>query len=170
MIDTPTLWRLVEARARTTPAGLFAIDEQDDRLTFEGLRREAGRVAAGLQTRGVREDDVVAWLLPTRLSAFVLMVALARLGAIQNPLVPTYRRREIEFCLDQTRARWLLVPGTFRGFDFTALGGQLEQDRRRGHAPDRRPFPTRGAIRHTRRHPLDLLHVGNDLRPEGREA
>ena len=129
MIDAPTLWRLVETRAQATPEGLFAIDEQDERLTFEGLRQEAGRVAAGLHSRGIRKGDVVAWLLPTRLSAFVLMVALARLGAIQNPLVPIYRRREIEFCLDQTGARWLLVPGSFRGFDFAALATELENER-----------------------------------------
>jgi acyl-CoA synthetase (AMP-forming)/AMP-acid ligase II len=129
MIDAPTLWRLVEARAAATPEALFAIDERDQRLSFEGLREAAERVAAGLHARGIREGDGVGWLLPTGLPAFVLMVALARLGAIQNPLVPIYRRREIEFCLDQTDARWLLVPGTFRGFDFAALASELERAR-----------------------------------------
>lgn len=128
-VVSPTLWRLVEARARATPDGLFAIDEAGRRLDFEGLRREAERVAAGLHEAGLREGHVVAWLLPTRISAFVLMVALARLGAVQNPLVPIYRRREIEFCLDQTQARWLLAPGVFRGFDFGALAGELVAER-----------------------------------------
>ncbi len=129
MIEAPTLWRLVEARAAASPDALFAIDEAGRHLTFEGLRSDAERVAAGLHTQGVREDDVVSWLLPTRLSAFVLMVALARLGAVQNPLVPIYRRREIEFCLDQTGARWLLVPSTHRDFDFGALARDLTRER-----------------------------------------
>lgn len=130
MIEAPTLWRLAEARAETSPDALFAIDEAGQRLTFEGLRVEAERVAAGLCARGIREGDGVAWLLPTRISAFVLMIALARLGALQNPLVPIYRRREIEFCLDQTGARWLLVPGLHRGFDFGALASDLARSRK----------------------------------------
>lgn len=129
MIDAPTLWRLVEARAASSPDALFAIDEAGRALTFEGLRNEAERVAAGLHESGLREGDVVAWLLPTRISAFVLMVALARVGAVQNPLVPIYREREVGFCLEQTGARWLLVPGVHRGFDFGALARDLTRER-----------------------------------------
>ncbi len=125
MIEASTLWRLVELRAKETPEGLFAIDEADRELSFERLRSEAERVAAGLYALGIRRDDPVSWVLPTRLSAFVLMVALARLGAVQNPLVPIYRRREVTFCLRQTRARWFIVPGVLRGFDFGALGREL---------------------------------------------
>lgn len=125
MIEASTLWELVERRAEATPDGLFAIDEAERALSFEGLRSEAASVAAGLYEQGVREGDPVSWVLPTRLSAFVLMVALARLGAIQNPLVPIYRRREVSFCLEQTRARWFVVPGVLRGFDFGALGREL---------------------------------------------
>ena len=128
MIEASTLWQLVERRADATPEGLFAIDETDRTLSFERLRSEAERVAAGLFARGIREGDPVSWVLPTRLSAFVLMVALARLGAVQNPLVPIYRRREVSFCLEQTRARWFLVPGLLRGFDFGALGRKLEAE------------------------------------------
>ncbi len=125
VIEAESVWQLVERRAEATPDALFALDEQGRELSFESLRHEAERAAAGLFDLGVREGMPVSWMLPTRLSAFVLMTALARLGAVQNPLVPIYRRREVEFCLRQTGARWLLVPGVFRGFDFVALARQL---------------------------------------------
>ena len=125
MIEASTLWELVEARAQATPDGLFALDEVGRELSFEGLRDEAERVAAGLHALGVREGDAVSWVLPTRISGFVLMVALARVGAVQNPLVPIYRRREVTFCLNETHARWFIVPGILRGFDFSALGREL---------------------------------------------
>jgi acyl-CoA synthetase (AMP-forming)/AMP-acid ligase II len=125
MIEATTLWQLVERRAEKTPMGVFAIDEAERRLTFESLRDEGVRVAAGLFEQGLRDGDPVSWVLPTRLSAFVLMVALARLGAVQNPLVPIYRRREVEFCLQQTGARWILTPGVVRGFDFGELAREL---------------------------------------------
>jgi acyl-CoA synthetase (AMP-forming)/AMP-acid ligase II len=125
MIEATTLWQLVERRAEATPDAIFALDEQERTISFEGLRAEAERVAAGLFERGVREDQIVAWILPPRISAFVLMCALSRLGVIQNPLVPIYREREVDFCLRQTGARWLLTPGPFRGFDFDALAREL---------------------------------------------
>ena len=128
MIEAPTLWRLVEARAQATPDARFAIDEQERGLSFAELHDEALRAAAGLHTRGIGVDTPVSWLLPTRLSAFVLMAALARLGAVQNPLVPIYREREIRFCLEQTGARFLLVPETFRGFDFGPLARTLAEE------------------------------------------
>ena len=121
MIEAPSLWDLCCMRAEATPEGLFAIDEGGQRLRFGELREEAERVAAGLHAQGIREGDGVSWLLPTRLTAFVLMIALARLGAVQNPLVPIYRRREVEFCVRQTQARWLLVPGCFRDFDYLEM-------------------------------------------------
>ena len=125
MIEADTLWQLVQRRAEATPDALFALDEEERELSFDALRQQAECTAAGLLALGVREGTPVSWILPTRLSAFVLMAALARLGAVQNPLVPIYRRREIEFCLRQTAARWLLVPGVFRGFDFGELARDL---------------------------------------------
>ena len=45
MIEAPTLWRLVEARAQATPDARFALDEQGRSLSFAELHDEALRVA-----------------------------------------------------------------------------------------------------------------------------
>jgi len=40
---------------------------------------------------GVGLDVAVSWMLPTWLESAVLVAALARLGAVQNPILPLYR-------------------------------------------------------------------------------
>ena len=75
--------------------------------------------------RGIRAGSHVAWQLPTSLEALVLAGALSRIGAVQNPILPIYREREVGFVLRQSQARLLCVPGTFRGFDFGAMAESL---------------------------------------------
>jgi acyl-CoA synthetase (AMP-forming)/AMP-acid ligase II len=123
-----TIWGLVEWRARRTPDALMLVDEHGRRMTFAGYRDAAERAAAGLHAAGVREGDVVAWLLPTRIESIVLFAALSRLGAVQNPLVPIYREREVAFCARQTKASLLMVPSSWRGFDYAAMAEKVAAD------------------------------------------
>ncbi|MFJ6649671.1 class I adenylate-forming enzyme family protein [Streptomyces sp. NPDC091290] len=119
-----TLWDLLAGRARLTPDRAALL--QDDRtLTFGALRDRAERVAAGLYGLGVRPGTVVAWQLPTRIETVVLSCALARLGAVQSPVIPFYRDREVGFALRESRAEFFAVPGEWRGFDHTAMARRL---------------------------------------------
>src|SRR6185295_10994109 len=74
---------------------------------------------------GVGEGTAVTWQLPTWIEAFVLVGALARLGAVQNPVMPIYRQREVAFVTKQTGARLLVVPTEFRGFDYKAMADEI---------------------------------------------
>ncbi|MFI9752802.1 class I adenylate-forming enzyme family protein [Streptomyces collinus] len=119
-----TLWDLVTRRAALTPDRPLFL--QDDRtLTFGALRARAERVAAGLYGMGVRPGTVVAWQLPTRIETAVLSFALARLGAVQTPVIPFYRDREVGFALRESEAEFFAVPGTWRGFDHGAMARRL---------------------------------------------
>jgi len=121
LLENSHLWSLVEARAAATPDALFAVDEQERRLTFAEYRDACLRAAAGLAALGVGEGTAVSWVLPTWLESMTLVGALARLGAVQNPILPIYREREIGFVCRQIDASLLVVPGVFRGFDFAAM-------------------------------------------------
>ncbi|MEE1773848.1 AMP-binding protein [Streptomyces sp. JV185] len=123
-----TFWELVERRAALTPDRPFLI--QDDRtLTFGELRSRGERVAAGLWEMGVRPGGVVAWQLPTRIETVLLSFALTRIGAVQSPVIPFYRDREVGFALRESKAEFFAVPGTWRGFDHTAMAARLAADR-----------------------------------------
>ena len=120
MTDERGLWELVEARAHATPDAVLGVDEGGRQLDAAGFRAAAERAAAGLHALGVRADTAVSWMLPTWLESMVLVGALARLGAVQNPLLPILGTREMGFITTQTAARLLVVPGTWRGRDYTA--------------------------------------------------
>ena len=120
-----TLWHLVERRASETPDAQMVVDERGYSLAFGDYRDSAERVAAGLYARGVQADSVVSWQLPTWIESMVLVAALARLGAIQNPLVPIYRAREVRFIVRQIAARFLIVPSVWRGFDYQSMAREI---------------------------------------------
>ncbi|MFJ7956073.1 class I adenylate-forming enzyme family protein [Streptomyces sp. NPDC096319] len=122
--ESRTLWELVERRAALTPDRPVLL--QGDRvLTFEGLRERAERCAAGLYGMGVRPGTVVAWQLPTRVETAVLTFALARIGAVQSPVIPFYRDKEVGFALRESGAEFFAVPGTWRGFDHAEMARRL---------------------------------------------
>ncbi len=124
VLDTTgkTLWQLVEERTALTPDKLMALDEAGRTLTFSQYRDWCEHVAAGLaQHHGVGEGTNVSWILPSRFEALVLAGALARLGAVQNPILPIYRQREVGFITRQSGCLLLVVPGMFRGFDYPPM-------------------------------------------------
>ena len=78
------------------------------------------------------------------------MLALARLGAIQNPMLPIYREREVGFVTRQAQSKLLVVPSTWRGFDFEAMAqGHRRRHQRRGRHASRCSSPTRPCRRAT---------------------
>ncbi|MER8042112.1 AMP-binding protein [Streptomyces sp. NPDC094032] len=122
--ESRTLWELVERRAALTPDRPVLL-QGDRALTFGELRERAERCAAGLYGRGVRAGTVVAWQLPTRIETAVLSFALARLGAVQTPVIPFYRDKEVGFALRESGAEFFAVPGVWRGFDHTEMARRL---------------------------------------------
>ena len=130
------LWGLIEDRASATPDAVMAVDEHDRTITFAEYRDQSEVCAAGLAAQGVGTGTVVSWQLPTWLESSVLVGALARLGAVQNPLLPIYREREVGFVARQAGARFFIHPGEWRGFDFGALGSSVAESMGAdGHEP-----------------------------------
>ena len=116
------LWQLVDERAAASPDKPMAIDELGRSMTYGQYRDACERTAAGLAIEhGVTAGSVVSWILPSRFETLVLAGALSRLGAVQNPILPIYRHREVSFIARQSRSRLLIVPGTFRGFDYPPM-------------------------------------------------
>ncbi|GAO09493.1 putative acyl-CoA synthetase [Streptomyces lydicamycinicus] len=125
-----TLWDLVAWRAARTPEALALVQgaesaRQERRITFGGLHRRAERVAAGLYERGVRPGSLVVWQLPTRIETVLFSLALARIGAVQSPVVPLYRAHETGQVLRRTRAEFFAVPGVRGGFGHRATAERL---------------------------------------------
>jgi acyl-CoA synthetase (AMP-forming)/AMP-acid ligase II len=106
-----TFWGILVRRVQATPDAPFAVEAATgERLSYrQGLQRAEG-LAAWLFEQGVRPGERVAWQLPTGLPALLIGLALARLGAVQIPLLSLYGEREVRSVLSRNQARFHVVP------------------------------------------------------------
>ena len=102
-------------------------EEAETRLTWRQLARRAAAAARALERRGRGAGDVVSFQLPNWWEFVALYLATVRLGAVANPLMPIFRRRELAFMLRLAESRVFIAPERFRGFDH----GALARERRR---------------------------------------
>jgi len=119
--DAATMWELLERRAAATPEAPALLDTLDRRVTFGELAEWSERVAAGLYGLGVGEGTPVSLQLPTRIETVVLSLALARLGAVQNPILHLYRERELGVVLRSMTPQFYACPGVWRGVDYPRM-------------------------------------------------
>lgn len=96
------------------------------RFTYRELAAMADRVAVGLTKLGVGKNDVVACQLPNWWQFTVTYLACSRIGAVMNPLMHIFRERELSFMLKHGEAKVLIIPQTFRGFDFEHMVNALK--------------------------------------------
>jgi acyl-coenzyme A synthetase/AMP-(fatty) acid ligase len=95
--------------------------DRDYRLTFREIGRLANNLTSSLQKLGIRRGSVVAFELPNWYHTVVLNLALTRLGALINPIVPIYKEREVSFILKQAKAEVFIIPDTFRNFNYVEM-------------------------------------------------
>jgi cyclohexanecarboxylate-CoA ligase len=124
------LWRdltitdLLDDAAERHPDKLAFVDSRAA-ITFAELRRQVDRAAAGLLEFGVLPGDVVSFQLPNRIEWIVVHLAVTRLGAVSNPLIPIYREREIRYMVGFAESTVVIVPQRFRGFDYPEMIAKL---------------------------------------------
>ncbi len=124
-----TYWSLIaDAASRGSDRPLLA-DEHERALTARQFHDAACATAAAFAERGIGAGTVVSWQLPTTLEAVVAMAALVRLGAVQNPIIPLLREREIGFITAQLETEFVVVPEVWRGFDHGGLARALAKER-----------------------------------------
>ncbi len=78
-------------------------------MTCGDFRDASRRLAVDLGASGIGAGTVVSWILPTRIDTLLVMAALSRLGAVQNPIVPIYRAREIGHIVDEASIDVIVV-------------------------------------------------------------
>src|SRR3954449_3588976 len=131
LLEAPTIWDLVRRRAELSGDAPMLLDPAGRRVSWTEFAALAERTAAGLLAQGIGPGTLVAWQLPTRIDSVIVSLALARLGAVQNPVLHLYREREVAAVLRQSRPMFFLVPGVWRDRDYAtmakSLGAELPQ-------------------------------------------
>ena len=96
------------------------------RFTYRELSNMADRVAMGLTQLGVVKNDIVACQLPNWWQFTITYLACSRIGAVMNPLMHIFRERELSFMLKHGEAKVLIIPQTFRGFDYEKMVNEIK--------------------------------------------
>ncbi|MTD55556.1 AMP-binding protein [Amycolatopsis pithecellobii] len=116
----------VSARAaHPVTAARPAIVDGARTFTFGEVEKHVRAIAGALHELGVRKGDVVSWQLPNWWEAVVLHHGILRCGAVSNPVIPIYRRREVEFILRQAETKVFVHPARFRGFDYRQMVAEM---------------------------------------------
>jgi acyl-CoA synthetase (AMP-forming)/AMP-acid ligase II len=125
LLEAPTIWELVRRRAELSGDRVLMLDTEGRRMSFAEFATRIEEVAAGLLTLGIGPGSKVTWQLPTRMESVVISMALARLGAVQNPILHLYREREVGAVLRQSAPEFYIVPGVWKDRDFGAMAKEL---------------------------------------------
>jgi acyl-CoA synthetase (AMP-forming)/AMP-acid ligase II len=128
LLEAPTIWELVRRRAEISGDAPMLRDPAGRRVSWTECAALVERTAAGLLGQGIGPGTKVTWQLPTRIDSVVVSLALARLGAVQNPVLHLYREREVGAVLRQSKPDFFLVPGVWKDRDFGAMAKTLAAD------------------------------------------
>jgi long-chain acyl-CoA synthetase len=126
---------LLDTAARE--GGRPALRMGDAALTYDRFGDVVGRVAAGLQTRGVLPGDRVGMVLPNVLSFPIVYYGALMAGAAVVPMNPLLTEREIHYFLRDSGARLVVAAETSAQAALEAAGaGGIEAVAVDGVRPD----------------------------------
>ncbi|HEX4579904.1 MAG TPA: AMP-binding protein [Candidatus Dormibacteraeota bacterium] len=118
--DDSTLGGRVAHWASTRPEAIAVVDDAGTRRTYAELDRDAAILAQHLSSR-VSAGDVVSVQLPNCYHTVVAAIAVQKLSAVINPLLPGYRSRELQHVFATARPKAILTPTEYRGFAYEPM-------------------------------------------------
>ncbi|MDO6435714.1 amino acid adenylation domain-containing protein [Flavitalea sp. BT771] len=103
-----TVASLFEEQARLTP-GLIAVEDDDRKLTFAELDRQANQLADYLiKEQNVIPGDIVAVQLPRTVEMIVGLIGVIKAGAAFLPIDPAWPEKRLSYILKDSHPRLVL--------------------------------------------------------------
>src|SRR5256714_4391852 len=117
MITEPrNIGYLLEQRVARTPDRAFLLSEPDGRqFTYAEFSAAVDRAARMLATHGIQKGDVVSLLMPNSAEYIIGYFACWKLGALAGPVNSLLKEHEIEFVMNNSEAKAILVHSEFQG-------------------------------------------------------
>lgn len=107
---SPVPTTLLDLFARSRPESTaFVVPEKNLRVSYAMLRDQVVACAEALSAAGVKRGDRVGTALPNGLPNVVTFLAASMVGTAA-PLNPAYKEDDFRFYLEDTSARFLLLP------------------------------------------------------------
>src|SRR5436190_14128934 len=112
--EPETLRELLESRVVAAPNEEFLFSEADGRrFTFAEFDRVVNRTAGLLKAHGVGKGDAVSLLLPNSAEYVIAYFACWKLGAIAGPVNSLLKEHEIEFVMNNSETKEILLHSEF---------------------------------------------------------
>jgi long-chain acyl-CoA synthetase len=106
---------LLEERMATAQGRMFLLSEPDGRqFTYAEFDAAVTRAAALLTAHAVSKGDVVSLLMPNSAEYIIAYFACWKLGAIAGPVNSLLKEHEIEFVMNNSEAKAILVHPEFQ--------------------------------------------------------
>lgn len=105
---------LLRRRVAATPDKTFLLSEADGRqFTYAEFQAAVNRCAAMLSERGIKKGDVTSLLMPNGAEYIIAYFACWHLGALAGPVNSLLKEHEIEFVMNNSEAKVVLVHSEF---------------------------------------------------------
>lgn len=115
-----TLYDLFKEVLKKHPNKIAVVD-RGNQLSFQDIENMSNSLASSLRHLGVLKGEVVSFELPNWYQSVILNLALTKLGAVINPIIPIYRDREVTYILKQAESVAIVIPSTFRGYNYVEM-------------------------------------------------
>ncbi|HXI23198.1 MAG TPA: long-chain-fatty-acid--CoA ligase [Pyrinomonadaceae bacterium] len=116
---------LLEERVASEGEAVFLLSEADGRqFTYSEFRKAVERTASMLSAQDVSKGDVVSLLMPNGAEYIIAYFACWKIGALAGPVNSLLKEHEIEFVMNNSEAKAVLVNSEFRD-RIESLKGQL---------------------------------------------
>ncbi len=106
---------LFEERVKEHPDKI-AVIACDKTLTYKELNEEANRIAHSLIEKGVKQGDIVAFMLPRKSFLLSVMLGILKSGAAYMPIDPDYPEDRIEYMLSDSNAKFCITENNISDF------------------------------------------------------
>src|SRR2546430_15394407 len=112
--EAENLGKLLELRASPSTDKTFLISEADGRrYTYAEFNRSVDATARMLASHTIRKGDVVSLLMPNSVEYIIAYFACWKLGALAGPVNSLLKEHEIEFVMNNSEAKVVLVHSEF---------------------------------------------------------
>jgi acyl-CoA synthetase (AMP-forming)/AMP-acid ligase II len=122
-----TLHELFDETVAAQPDAV-AISTKDRTIDYAEFKEVSDALAAGLLGIGIGPGDLVAAQLPNWPEFCFLQIALSRIGAVIQPVHLVFREREVRSLLKFCDTDAVIVPESFRDFDYADLMREIRGD------------------------------------------
>jgi len=116
MKTVTNLVQLLERAVGQFP-GKEAVYDGSSRLSYSELDKESTAIAASLREIGIAKGDHIAVALPNWNEFVVIIFAVAKLGAVAVPFNPKYQEGEIDYIINNAKAKAAFLAGEVEGND-----------------------------------------------------